>query len=112
MDELEQTLTTILQKNHASFSAMARRGFGKNGRGAVFVWESEGDDETPFTTYRSTYQPQSDETFLKAGPDPAAMAKDYDPATELVVVFIDSDADVHTLRLDLAPEDTEGQFEV
>jgi hypothetical protein len=112
MNELEQTLTTILEKNHESFSAMARRGYSKSGRGAIFVWETEGDGDKPFTTYRSTYHPQSDEAFLKAGAEPAAMARDYNPATELVVVFVDTVADVHTIRLALAPEGTEEQFEV
>jgi len=110
MNELEQTISTILMKNHESFSAMARRGYRKHGRGAIFVWESEG--ETPYSTYRSSYEPQSDKAFLNAGPDPAEMTRLYDPATELVVIFVDTEQDIHTVRLVLAQESPEGQFEV
>ena len=75
---------------------MARRGFRKQGRGAIFVWESEG--EKPYTTYRSSYQPQSDNAFLKAGQDPEEMTRVYDPATELVVVFVDTDKSMEVYR--------------
>ena len=110
MNELEQSMSAILVKNHENFSAMARRGYKKNGRGAVFVWESE--DQKPFTTYRSSYLPQADQAFLKAGPHPAEMARAYDPASELVVVFISTDEDVHTVRIDLAAENQESSFDV
>ena len=110
MDELEQSMSAILAKNHESFSAMARRGYSKNGRGAIFVWESEG--KKPFTTYRSSYLPQSDHAFLKAGPHPVEMTRAYDPVSEFVAVFVGTDEDVHTVRVNLAQENPESQFEV
>jgi hypothetical protein len=110
MDEREQSMSAILTKTHESFSTMARRGYRKHGRGAIFVWESEG--EKPFTAYRASYQPQSDHAFINAGPHPAEMTRAYDPATELVVVFVDTDENVHTVRLDLAQESPESQFKV
>jgi hypothetical protein len=110
MDEVEQSMAVILAKNHGSFSAMARRGYSKNGRGAVFVWESEG--QKPFATYRSSYLPQSDRAFLKAGPHPVEMTRAYDPASEFVAVFVGADEDIHTVRVDLVDESQESQFEV
>jgi hypothetical protein len=110
MDEVAQSMAVILEKNHMNFSAMARRGYSKGGRGAVFVWESEG--KKPFTTYRSSYLPQSDQAFLNAGPHPAEMARAYDPASEFVAVFVGADEDVHTVRVGLAAENQENQFEV
>jgi hypothetical protein len=110
MDELEQSLSAILVKNHESFSVMARRGYSKHGRGAVFVWESEG--KKPFTTYRSSYLPQSDHAFLKAGPHPVEMTRAYDPASEFVTVFVGTDEEIHTIRVDLAEESRESPFEV
>jgi hypothetical protein len=110
MDELEQSMSAILVKNHESFSAMARRGYSKHGRGAIFVWESEG--QKPFTTYRSSYLAQSDHAFLKAGPHPVEMTRAYDPSSEFVTVFVGTDEDIHTVRVNLAKESEESQFEV
>ena len=110
MDEVEQSMAVILEKNHLNFSTMARRGYSKSGRGAVFVWESEG--KKPFTTYRSSYLPQSDHAFLKAGPHPAEMTRAYDPASEFVAVFVGTDEDIQTVRVDLAQENQESSFDV
>lgn len=105
MDELEQSMSAILAKNHESFSVMARRGYTKHGRGAIFVWESEG--QKPFTTYRSSYLAQSDHAFLKAGPHPVEMTRTYDPSSEFVAVFVGTEEDVHTIRVDLAKNEFE-----
>ena len=110
MDELEKSMSLILSKNHENFSAMARRGYGKHGRGAIFVWESEG--KGAFTTYRSSYLPASDHAFLRAGPHPVQMTGEYDPASEFVTVFVGTDEAVHTIRVSLAPENPKGPLEV
>jgi hypothetical protein len=102
MDEVEKSLAVILSKNHDSFSAMARRGFKKSGRGAIFVWESEG--KGPFTTFRASYMPVSDAVFQSSGTHPRETAGVYEPGTEFVAVFIGADETVRTLRVDLKPE--------
>jgi hypothetical protein len=40
------------------------------------------------------------------------MTRAYDPASEFVAVFVGTDEDVHTVRVDLAEENQESPFEV
>ena len=103
MDEFESTIVAILNKERGTFSAMARRGFRKQGRGAVFIWESEG--KGAFTTFRASFLPLSNHAFHQSSsPEPKQMAERYDPHAELVAVFVSADETVHTVRIELSPE--------
>ena len=103
MDEFEQSIAAILNKNHESFSNMARQGFNRNGRGAVFIWVSE--EKGARTTFRANYIAISDPAFHKSGPHPEQMASDYAPGSELVTVFVTAEDGVHSFKVDLAKDE-------
>lgn len=102
MEDFDESLVAILTRERGNFSAMARGGYRKYGRGAIFVWESEG--KGAFTTFRAGFLPLSDHAFHKSGPEPKRMAKQYNPDSELVAVFVTADEQVHTVRIEMAPE--------
>jgi hypothetical protein len=111
MNEFEEGMATILTKNHQSFSVMARRGYEKHGRGAIFIWESEG--KGALTTYRANYLPLTDPAYHRSGPHPREMTGQYDPSAEFVAVFISTDESVQSVRVHLASEQpAEGPIEV
>jgi hypothetical protein len=111
MNEFEEGMATILTKNHQSFSTMARRGYQKHGRGAIFIWESEG--KGALTTYRANYLPLTDPAYHRSGPHPREMSGEYDPGSEFVAIFIGTDESVRSVRVALASEQSpEGPIEV
>jgi hypothetical protein len=110
MDEFERGMAVILSKNHQHFSIMARRGYEKHGRGAVFIWESEG--KGALTTYRANFLAINDPAFHRSGPHPRVMTGEYDPSTEFVAIFVGTDETVHSVRVDLATEPFSGPVEV
>ena len=103
MEEFEQSIAAILNKNHESFSRMAQQGFKNHGRGAVFIWES--DEKGPRTTFRASYIPLSDPAFHKSGPHPAEMAGEYSPGTEFVAIFVTTEESVHSAKVELAKKE-------
>jgi hypothetical protein len=111
MNEFEEAMATILTKNHQSFSTMARRGYEKHGRGAIFIWESEG--KGALTTYRANYLPLTDPAYHRSGPHPRELSGQYDPDAEFVAVFVGTDESIRSVRVDLAPvQPTNGPIEV
>jgi hypothetical protein len=102
----EQNMAQILVKNRADFSVMARRGYKKHGRGAIFIWESEEKpaEKAAFSTYRANYAPVADPAFARSGPHPKEMAGHYDPETEFVAVFVGAEDEIHAVRVALAAE--------
>ena len=102
MDEKEKNMGQILAKSQADFSTMARRGYKKHGRGAIFIWESE--DKGAITTYRASYTATEDPAFQRSGPHPKEMAGDYDPETEFVAVFVGDEDEIHAVKVALAAE--------
>jgi hypothetical protein len=103
MEEFEQSIAAILTQNHESFSTMAKQGFAKHGRGAVFIWVSE--EQGARTTFRSSYVASTDPAFQKSGPHPTQMVGEYTPGTEFVAVFVTPDESVHSFKVDLAKEE-------
>lgn len=103
MEEFEQSIAAIITKNHENFSTMARQGFDKHGRGAVFIWVS--DEQGVRTTFRSSYIAMSDPAFSKSGPYPQQMVRDYSPGAQFVAVFVTTEEGVHSFKVDLAKEE-------
>lgn len=102
MEANEQNMAQILVKNQVDFSAMARRGYKKQGRGAIFIWESE--EKGAISTFRANYAPVTDPAFGRSGPHPKEMAGQYDPETEFVAVFVGAEDEIHAVRVALAAE--------
>jgi hypothetical protein len=104
MDEAERSMGLILTKNQERFSGMARSGHRNHGRGAVFIWQSEGEDDGGLTKYRASYIPADDPAFERCGPHPKEMAHQYDPEAEFIAVFVEPDGGIQTAKVDLAAE--------
>jgi hypothetical protein len=102
MDEKEKDMGQILLKNQDDFSTMARRGYKKHGRGAIFIWPSE--DKGGLTTYRASYTPTEDPAFQISGAHPKEMAGEYVPETEFVAIFVGDEDEIHAARVALAEE--------
>ncbi len=102
MEANEKDMAQILVKNQMDFSAMARRGYKRQGRGAIFIWESE--EKGALSTFRANYAPVADPAFDRSGPHPKEMAGQYDPETEFVAVFVGDEDEIHAVRVALSAE--------
>ena len=73
-------------------AATARKGLKDVGRGAVVIWEPEGQEG--FVSFEGSYMPESAPALSRIGPDGKQLLKSYDLSTQFLVVFITGHTDV------------------